>query len=110
MSKDKQCFQRDNTEGRCLEDGCGKNKLDVCVFLCRMVSMHDEHTAMAKAGNEYQPTADMSLHDNTAIAEGLFQTSFSFCFFTRCLRNLSHSTRCLWYGRTGTKHADHGGT
>ena len=103
MSEDKQCLQRDNTEGRCLEEGCGKNKLDVCMFLCRMVSTHDEHTAMAKAGNECQPAVYMSLHGNIAIvvccAEVLFQT-----------RNLSHPTRCLWYGRTGTKHADHDGT
>ena len=114
MSEDKQCLQRDNTEGRCLEEGCGKNKLDVCMFLCRMVSTHDEHTAMAKAGNECQPTVYMSLHGNIAIvvccAEVLFQTSFSLCCLTRCLRNLSHPTRCLWYGRTGTKHADHDGT
>ena len=80
MSEDKQCLQRDNTEGRCLEEGCGKNKLDVCMFLCRMVSTPDEHIAMAKAGNECQPTVYMSLHGNTAIvvccAEVMFQTSF----------------------------------
>ena len=48
MSEDKQCLQRDNTEGRCLEEGCGKNKLDVCMFLCRNET-HDEHAAVAKA-------------------------------------------------------------
>ena len=93
---------------------CGKNKLDVCMFLCRMVCTHDEHTAMAKGGNECQPTIYMSLHGNIAAvvccAEVLFQTRFSLCCLTRCLRNLSHPTRCLWYGRTGTKHADHDGT
>ena len=37
------------------------------MFLCRMVSTRDEHTAMAKAGNECQPTVYMSLHGNIAI-------------------------------------------
>ena len=84
------------------------------MFLCRMVRTHDEHTATAKAGNECQPTVYMSLHGDIAIvvccAEVLFQTSCSLCCSTRCERNLSHPTRCLWYGRTGTKHADHDGT
>ena len=60
---------------------CGKNKLDVCMLLCCMVSTHDEHTAMGKAGNKCQPTVYMSLHGNIAnvvcCAEVLFQTSFS---------------------------------
>ena len=33
MSEDKQCLQRDTTEGRCLEEGCGKNMPDVCFDL-----------------------------------------------------------------------------
>ena len=33
MTEDKQCLQRDNTESRCLEEGCGKNMLDVCCDL-----------------------------------------------------------------------------
>ena len=33
MSEDKQCLQRNTTEGRCLEEGCGKNMLDVCCDL-----------------------------------------------------------------------------
>ena len=33
MSEDKQCLQRHTTEGRCLEEGCGKNMLDVCCGL-----------------------------------------------------------------------------
>ena len=33
MTEDKQCLQRDNSEGRCLEEGCGKNMLDVCCDL-----------------------------------------------------------------------------
>ena len=49
------------------QEECEKNKLDVCMFPCRMVSTHDEHTAMAKAGNECQPTVYMSLHGNIAI-------------------------------------------
>ena len=32
MSEDKQCLQRDTTEGRCLEEGCGKNMLDDCLL------------------------------------------------------------------------------
>ena len=38
MNEHKQCLQRDTTEGRCLEEGCGKNMLGDCMFLCRMVS------------------------------------------------------------------------
>ena len=38
MNEEKQCFQRDTTEGRCLEERCGKNMLDDCMFLFRMVS------------------------------------------------------------------------
>ena len=33
MNEDKQCLQRDTTEGRCLEEECGKNMLDVCCDL-----------------------------------------------------------------------------
>ena len=33
MSEDKLCLQRDTTEGRCLEEECGKNMLDVCCDL-----------------------------------------------------------------------------
>ena len=36
MTEDKQCLQRvqrDTTEGRCLEEECGKNMLDVCYRL-----------------------------------------------------------------------------
>ena len=35
MTVDKQCLQRiqrDTTEGPCLEEGCGKNMLDDCLF------------------------------------------------------------------------------
>ena len=38
MNLDKQCLQQDVTEGRCLEEGCEKNMLEDCMFLCRMVS------------------------------------------------------------------------
>ena len=82
MSEDKQCLQRDNTEGRCLEEGCGKNKLDVCMFLCRMVSTHDEHTAMAKAGNECQPTVTLLV---VCCVEVLFQQVSPYVL-TCCLR------------------------
>ena len=44
MSEDKQCLQRDITEVTCLEEGCGKNMLDVC---CEVTS-HDEYVAMVK--------------------------------------------------------------
>ena len=33
VNEDKQCLQRDVTESRCLEEGCGKNMLDVCYDL-----------------------------------------------------------------------------
>ena len=33
MSEDKQCLQREDTEGRCLEEECGKNALDDCMYL-----------------------------------------------------------------------------
>ena len=36
--QDKQCLQRDTTECRCLEEGCGKNMLDVCVIPRCMMS------------------------------------------------------------------------
>ena len=38
MNEDKQCLQRDTTEGRCFEEVCGENILDDCMFLFRMVS------------------------------------------------------------------------
>ena len=38
MTEDKQCLQRDTTEGRCLEDGCGKNMLDFYVIPRCMMS------------------------------------------------------------------------
>ena len=38
MTEDKQCLQRDATEGRCLEEGCGKNMLDVYVIPRCMMS------------------------------------------------------------------------
>ena len=39
MTEDKQCLQqveRDTSEGRCLEEGCGKNMLDFVVISHRM--------------------------------------------------------------------------
>ena len=41
MTEDKQCLQRvqrDTTEGRCLEEGCGKNMLDDCLIPHHMMS------------------------------------------------------------------------
>ena len=41
MTEEKQCLQRvqrDTTEGRCLEEGCGKNMLDDCLFPHHMMS------------------------------------------------------------------------
>ena len=38
MIEDKQCLQRDTTQGRCLEEGCGKNMLDVNVIPRCMMS------------------------------------------------------------------------
>ena len=35
MSEDKQCLQRDTTD---LEEGCGKNMLDDCLFPRRVMS------------------------------------------------------------------------
>ena len=36
MNEDKQDLQRDTTEGRCLEEACGKNMLDVVVISYHM--------------------------------------------------------------------------
>ena len=52
-----QCLQRDNTEGRCLEEGCGKNKLDVCMFLLS----HGEHAWWAHSNG--QGRKRMSAHN-----------------------------------------------
>ena len=48
MIEDKQCLQRDTTECRCLEEGCGKNMLDVCCI----ITSSDEYVAVIKTGNE----------------------------------------------------------
>ena len=50
MIEDKQCLQRDTTECRCLEEGCGKNMLDVCCI----ITSSDEYLAVIKTGNECQ--------------------------------------------------------
>ena len=109
MNEDKQCLQRDNTEGRCLEEGCGKNKFDVCMFLCRMVSTYDEYIAMVKAGNECQPTAFMSLHGNIAIvvccAEVLFQSNFSLVSLNTLPteHEISHALVVVWPHENGAR-------
>ena len=48
MIEDKQCLQRDTTEGRCLEEGCGEEHASC---LCDP-TVNDEYTAMVKTGNE----------------------------------------------------------
>ena len=42
MSEGKQCVQRDVTGSRCLEDGCGKNMLHVCL----RTSVASVHTSL----------------------------------------------------------------
>ena len=74
MNEDKQCLQRDTTEGRCLEEECGKNMVDVCCDLTR----RDEYVEMVKTGNECQPQPTCRHTVNSATvdcyAEVLFQS------------------------------------
>ena len=69
MSEDKQCLHRQTTEGRCLEEGCGKNMLDV---FCE-VTAYEERTAMVETGNERPHTAYMSLHGNLCYKKSVTQ-------------------------------------
>ena len=83
---------------KCFDNICGKNMLDVCCD----PTLHDEYIAMVKAGNECQfiVTCRCTVTFATAVccAEVYFQQSFSLCRSTRCLRNMRHPTRWLWYG------------
>ena len=108
MSEDKQCLQRDTIEGRCLEEGCGKNMLDDCLFPRRMRSALQ--WSRLETNVSIQPTCCYTvtfatrsvLHRSDVPAKFLLGTS------TRCLQNVRHQTRWLWYG-LGTKHTmDHG--
>ena len=122
MSEDKQCLQRDTTEGRCLEEGCGKNMPDVCFDLTayetsRWLELQPdrenvarsgtgnitygqiEYIVMVKAGYECQPESTcrhtVTFATMVCYAEVLFQSSFSLCRSTRCLRNMRLPTRGL---------------
>ena len=72
MSEDKQCLRRDTTEGRCLEEGYGKNTLGDCMFVCLVI---------IETGNECQFSAQLLLLSHDAIVVGctevLFQPSCS---------------------------------
>ena len=46
MNEDKQCLQRDVTESRCLEEGCGKNMLDVCCDLPAFLTTTNTNTTI----------------------------------------------------------------
>ena len=74
MNEDKRCLQRDTAEGRCLEEGYGKNMLDVCRDLTRC----DEYVVMVKTGRECQPqlTCRHTVTSATLVccAEVLFQS------------------------------------
>ena len=87
MNEDKQCLQRDTTEGRCLEEGCGKNMLDDCMFLCR--------TSVS-----FQPTCCCSVTLLMwSVARKCCSSQVSLCVAQHCyLRNMRHTTRWLWYG------------
>ena len=79
MSEDKQCLQRDTTEGRCLEEECGKNMLDVC---CEVTS-YEECNAMVETGNVCQHTAFMLLHGNLCYKKSVTQKCCSSQVSTR---------------------------
>ena len=110
MIEDQQCLQRDATEGRCLEEGCGKNMLDVYVIprCC------DECTAMVKTGNDCLLGNYMSTHGNFCC-ESLLRPnavqgqSFSLGLVLNTLLAESETYKrvgcdgMLW----GTKHAEH---
>ena len=93
MSEDKQCLLRDSTEGRCLEEACGKNMLDECTFSC---------LAMIETGNECQLSAQLLLLSNDVFVVGctkvLFLPSFSLSCSTCCLRNMRRTTHWLRNG------------
>ena len=109
MTEDKQCLQRvqrDTTEDRCLEEGCGKNMLDVWCDLtqCQVDGLswsHNKaqrnwklrllHCVMVQEGYECQPGPTCpTFAAMVGRTEVLFQPSFCLC----CLRNMQRSTRC----------------
>ena len=64
MSEDKQCLQRDTTEGRCFVESCGKNMLDVCCDLTsyetsRWLELKPDRENITRSG-----TGSMSLRTN----------------------------------------------
>ena len=89
--------------GKLTQDIAGCND-EVRRLLFRQASAHEDTTVtVVQAGNECQLTAYMSLHGNLCYG-GLLrgcvvQPSFSLRRLTRCLRNMRHPTRWLWYGR-----------
>ena len=86
MNEDKQCLQRDTTEGRCLEEGCGKNMLDYSMFLFRMVT-----------------TCCCSVTlPSWSVARKCCSRQVSSCVAQPCyLRNMRYTTRWLWFGLGG---------
>ena len=106
MTEDKQCLQRvqrDTTEGRCLEEGCGKNMLDDCLFPRHMMS--GVQWSRPEMNVSSQPTCRYTVTSVTiaSYAEVLFQSSFSLCRST-CLTSMRHTTRWSWYGLGDEAH------
>ena len=70
MTEDKQCLQRvqrDTTEGRCLEEGCGKNMHDVCCDLTpyetsRWLELKPDRENVTRSGTGSITYVSQSLH------------------------------------------------
>ena len=82
--------------------------LDVC---CEVTSC-DEYDAMVKTEKRMsaQPTCcySVAFATRSLLRRSVVPAKFLLGTSTRCLQNVRHQTRWLWYG-LGTKHAmDHG--
>ena len=101
MTEDKQCLrrvQRDTTEGRCLEEGCGKNMLDVCCDLTpyetsRWLELKSDRENVTRSGIARTQRQSEYIETVTMLLWSVART----CCSTRCLQSLS-STRWLRYG------------
>ena len=85
MTEDKQCLQRYTTEGRCLEEGCGKNMLDVCVI----------------------PRCMMSTTGNECLLETTCRNTVTFATKVCCARTLFKAKFLFGLVLNTTRHAEH---
>ena len=98
MSEDKQCLQRDITEVYVSRRGAGRTCLMFVVKSRRMMSTLQWSRPRNECRHSLHVVTRQPLLHGVCCAEVLFPAKFLLWTSTRCLQNVRHQTRWLWYG------------